>query len=130
MTGEATLTVFSTPPSLNRVGGHSSWRTWRRHKKAWEADLGSQLMYQQVPRGLTKVTAEARLTFPLQRRRDEGNFRALLEKALGDALVAGGWLADDTDEFFRFGAVRFAVERGASRTEVLLRYERNDEEGE
>ena len=55
-------------------------------------------MEQRVPRGLASVKAKATIRFKQRRRRDEGNFRALLEKALGDVLQAGGYLTDDTPD--------------------------------
>lgn len=109
--------IGSTPPSLNRIAG----RRWDfvREKRRWQTDLGLLLMAEATPRGLARVEASAVLTFPTKRRRDEGNFRTLLEKALGDALVEGGWLPDDTPDRFTFGAVTFAT--GAARTTLELR---------
>ncbi|HEX4305299.1 MAG TPA: hypothetical protein VHZ54_04630 [Solirubrobacterales bacterium] len=46
----------------------------------------------------------------------------MLEKALGDALVEGGWLADDTPDHYRFGAVDFAKAAVAA-TALTLRCE-------
>jgi hypothetical protein len=48
--------------------------------------------------------------FPDRIRRDQGNFRYFIEKALGDALVAGGWLefgglADDDWDHYEFGGM-------------------------
>lgn len=106
--------IGDTPPSLNVVAGRR-WQ-WTKAKRRWQTDLGVLLMAEQLPRGLHRVEASAVLTFPTRRRRDEGNFRALLEKALGDALVEGGWLDDDTPDHFSFGAVTFAL--GAARTTV------------
>lgn len=113
------LLLDSTPPSLNAIAGRGNRFAFTRAKRQWQADLATTLMLRQVPRGLSRVDASAVLVFPTARRRDEGNFRVLLEKALGDALVDGGWLPDDTPEHFRFGAVTF--EKGESRTRVLLR---------
>ncbi len=77
-------------------------------------------MAAKVPRGLHHVTANALLRFPTRRRRDEGNFRWLLEKALGDALQNGGWLPDDTPEFYLFGRCQFDPEPGPARTIVTI----------
>lgn len=107
-----------TPPSFNKVG-HSGCRwAWTREKKKWQEDFETLLMAASVPRGLSKVEVSAVLSFPTKRRRDEGNYRTLLEKCLADALVNGGWLPDDTPEFFTFGRVSF--EKGASETRILL----------
>lgn len=79
-------------------------------------------MIAQVPRGLESVTATAELRFKQRRRRDEGNFRVILEKALGDALVEGGWLADDTADHFRFGLLELSAPSPEPVTEVHLTY--------
>jgi len=79
------------------------------------------LMGQRMPRPLPgAVFAFAELTVPVKRDRDEGNFRTPLEKALGDALQNGGWLVNDTPEFFRFGQVTFTLKPGVSETKVTL----------
>lgn len=105
------------PPSLNHA--HSRhWSYFHRHKRAWQ-DIFEALLLQ-VPRRLAYVHAEASLRFPVRRRRDEGNFRWLLEKALGDALVNGGWIADDTPDYFRTGLLTFEEDAGPKRTTVFL----------
>jgi hypothetical protein len=60
------------------------------------------------------------MCFPDRRRRDQGNHRFIVEKALGDALVAGGWLPDDTWEHYEFGGLAMRVERGESWTRLML----------
>lgn len=104
------LEFDQTPPSLNRVGASGGWRQWERHKKAWQDNIGFALLAAVQPkrRLLTPVVADALLYFPQMRRRDEGNYRSILEKACGDALVAGFWIPDDTPDCFRFRSVTFA----------------------
>ncbi len=109
--------IGDTPPSLNRVAGNR-WG-WAKNKRRWQNDIALLLMAERLPRGLRRVEASAVLSFKQRRRRDEGNFRALLEKALGDAMVEGGWLPDDTPDHYRFGAVTFAL--GSPRTAIDLR---------
>ena len=120
--GTATLLIPGTPPSLNQIGYRSHWAVGRRHKLKWQQDLGTALMVERVPRRLACVEARAELQFKQRRRRDEGNFRALLEKALGDALVEGGWLEDDTPEHYRFGAVAIEAPAPEALTVVHLTY--------
>lgn len=115
-----TLQVPSTPPSFNAVGLHSHWTVGRRHKLQWQEWLSIALMEQGVPRGLGVVRASATIRFKRRRRRDEGNFRVILEKALGDALVEGGWLPDDTPEHYQFGAVELMAPVSAPETIVIL----------
>jgi hypothetical protein len=117
----ATLTIEDVPPSLNTVAT-AHWRKYGRIKKAWQSNCEACLMVEQVPRRLQRVTATAVLRFPLSRRRDEGNFRFFLEKTLGDALVNGGWLADDTLAQYSFGAIAFA-DKGPKRTIIELEFE-------
>jgi hypothetical protein len=107
-----------TPPSFNEVGHTGNRWAWTKAKKLWQRDMETGLMVNQVPRGLVSVTAAAILHFPTKRRRDEGNYRTLLEKCLGDALVNGGWLDDDTPDQFRFMGVEFAD--GAKETMLIL----------
>jgi hypothetical protein len=86
VTERATLSIPDTPPSLNQIGYRSHWAVGRKAKQQWEQWLSIALMEQKVPRGLASVQARATIRFKQKRRRDEGNFRALLEKALGDVL--------------------------------------------
>jgi hypothetical protein len=67
------------------------------------------LQVEAVPRRLGRIEARAVLTFTSRRKRDAVNYRTLLEKSLGDALVNGGWLEDDTGAEFSFGSVAFEV---------------------
>lgn len=119
--GSARVWLGETPPSLNRIAGRGSRHAFGSAKRRWQRDLGMLLLAERVPRGLQRVEASALITFPTRRRRDEGNYRALLEKALGDALVEGRWLPDDTPNHYRFGAVTFA--EGSPRTVIELRWE-------
>jgi hypothetical protein len=122
MNGVCIIELAACPPSLNRDAGRH-WRVFHRKKQAWQADIERLLLAEQLPRGLARVHATASLRFPQRRRRDEGNFRWLLEKALGDALTNGRWLADDTAEEFTTGALVFENERGPQRTTLTLTYE-------
>jgi hypothetical protein len=51
---------------------------------------------------------------------DQGNFRYFIEKALGDALVAGGWLADDDWDHYEFGGLAKTYERGESWIKLMI----------
>lgn len=97
-----------------------------RAKRALQRDLTDLLAAAGVPRPIPgdRVRATADVLMPTARRRDEGNYRTALEKALGDALgppvqsaeeraygipPAEGYLPDDTPEHFTFGAVTFGL---------------------
>jgi hypothetical protein len=113
------LRYADTPPSLN-TQATSHWRRYHGSKRKWQGVFEGLLLGSKMPRPARNVYAEAILTFPTNRRRDEGNFRYMIEKALGDALVNGGWIADDTPEHYRMGRVVFQHVPNARETLVLL----------
>lgn len=102
----------------------------QREKKRLQADLEAVLMASDLPQGVAPVEASACLVFRTRGRRDIDNYRAGLSKALGDALVNGGWLADDTPEHFRFTGVTFECDPArAPLTIVHLRWWRDPAPG-
>ena len=109
-----------TPPSFNAVGHSGNRWSWTKKKKQWQEALETLLMATGMPRGWNRIEAFVELRFPHHRRRDVVNYRTLLEKSLGDALVNGGWLPDDTPEHFRFIEVVFDDELGSPRTTIRL----------
>lgn len=116
-----TLQLPLTPPSFNAVGHTGNRWQWTRAKKNWQHMIEIALMAARVPRGQSYIEARAVLTFPTNRRRDTGNYRTILEKCLGDALVNGGWLPDDTPEHFVFTTITFVIDKGESRTDLILK---------
>jgi hypothetical protein len=119
----AELTYDACPPSLNRVGsrGKSHW-AYTRAKRDWQNIVGGMLLVGGVPRSLSHVRVDATLRFPVKRTRDAGNFGWLLDKACGDALVAGGWLTDDNPDHYEFGTVTFDQSVGPARTTLRITY--------
>jgi hypothetical protein len=107
------------PPSLNALGDGNRF-AYRNLKVAWETRFLQLLGDTDLPHGLGRVTVEGVITFPTRARRDQGNYRFLLEKALGDALTAGGWLTDDDWTHYEFGGLQARYEKGVARTELLL----------
>jgi hypothetical protein len=107
------------PPSM-RVLGSGNQFLYQALKQSWQEALTAALEAESMPRGLSKVFAEGEATFPDRRKRDQGNHRFFLEKCLGDALVAGGWLEDDDWDRFEFGGLQRAYEKGVSRTRLML----------
>lgn len=109
-----------TPPSFNKVGHSGNRWSWTKAEKEWRGIFETLLMATGFPRDWEQITAVVRLRFPSKRRRDEVNYRTLLEKALGDALVNGGWLPDDTPEHFTFERVHFEQQTGKPLTTIEL----------
>lgn len=114
-----TLTHAETPPSLNTMGMRGSYWKSQSAKKRWQLTLGMLLIESRLPRALECVEASAVLRFPARRQRDEGNFRWLLEKALGDSLVPL-WIANDTPDRYRFFGVEFDPEPGPALTTITV----------
>jgi hypothetical protein len=79
--------------------------------------------YGDLPHPCGRLLVEGEITFPTLQRRDQGNFRVLIEKALGDCLTEHEWLEDDAFypvPFYEFGNLdgplregRQAARRGA-----------------
>lgn len=129
MTAGWTITYGDCPPSVNTmaVGRSASFHKYARVKRKWEGIWGMLWIAERLPKNLTAVRAHGTLRFPHQRRRDEGNYRAFIEKTLGDALVAGGWIPDDTPEHFVFDRLEIEDEKGAKRTTLTLEFNFREE---
>ena len=120
--GSATVALGYLPTSYNRTA-HAHWRTVHRAKQQLQRDLelvmlGAPGLPRPIPGGRVVVTAT--LIVPDGRRRDEGNYRTPLEKALGDALVNGRWLPDDTPGHYRFRGLAFEVVPGVRATRLHI----------
>jgi hypothetical protein len=115
---------FGQPPSYNAMAsgvGASSPMIYATMKAKWQEIFDGLLRASGLPRGLARVFAEGEVTFPDQREdRDQGNFRVVIEKALGDALEAGGWLPRDDWSHYEFGGLTQRYQRGESATRVYL----------
>lgn len=107
------------PPSLNMFGSGAQ-RVFQAQKKTWQQLLTSHLYEVGLPKPCQRIVVEGTATFPDRGRRDQGNYRFLLEKALGDALTAGGWLEDDDWARYEFGNLAYAYEKGVSSTTLRL----------
>lgn len=107
------------PPSL-RILGSGDQFTYQAYKKAWQDIFVRLLQDSGLPYPLRRVVVEGEATFPDRRKRDQGNHRFFIEKALGDAMVEGGWLEDDDWSRFEFGGLAAAYEKGVSRTRILV----------
>lgn len=127
--GVVTIELPSVPPSLNRSRGgnqgQASVAKQNRIKQELQQELWTYLRLSALPKHCTRITAEARLRFPVRRGRDEGNFSWLLEKALGDALQSGQYLESDTPDHYQFGKLEFEEHPGPVRTLVILTYRGN-----
>jgi hypothetical protein len=89
------LNHLGAPPSLNEGGSGMNRMAFQTLKKAWQSALTLHLRASGLERGLAGVTVEGLIGFPTRAERDQGNHRWMVEKALGDALVSGGWLQSD-----------------------------------
>jgi hypothetical protein len=110
---------LGAPPAFHKLGSGDR-RAYQAVKQQWQDVLTELLEESGLQRGLGRVMVEGEATFPEQLRRDQGNYRILIEKALGDTLVAGGWLEDDDWARYEFGNLAYRYEHGVSRTRLYL----------
>lgn len=112
------------PESMNRKssGYRSNWRAARTAKKRCENLLRPALIGSDLPmdRSIELIVADILLTFPTHRKsRDSGNFRPVIEKALGDVLQER-WIVNDDHESFRVGLLGIEEMKGVRRTRVRI----------
>jgi hypothetical protein len=93
--GKLAAAHLGAPPSMNDGGSGMDRMAFQALKKAWQERLTTLLWASNLEFGLAGVTVEGLIGFPTRAERDQGNHRWMVEKALGDALVAGGWLPSD-----------------------------------
>lgn len=116
---------FGAPASFNAVplgrGADAASHVGAGLLKTWRAILTTALAETSLPRPSERILAEGEITFPDYREdRDQGNFRVIIEKALGDALEAGGWLSNDDWSRYEFGNLTCRVVPGESATRLTL----------
>jgi hypothetical protein len=116
---EPRLVMPLVPVSYNETR-YARWQVAYRKGKPFRDALALMLPGAGLARPVPGVVVNAVLRFPVARRRDEGNFRTPLEKALGDALVKGGYLLDDTPDQFRVERVEFAPVAGPAETALTF----------
>jgi hypothetical protein len=114
------LVHHGAPPSMNALGSGNR-QAFQRTKSLWQTWLGDALAETGLEGPLGHVLAEGEVTFPDKRgKRDQGNHRFFIEKALGDALVKGGWLLDDDWDSYEFGGLSRRYEKGVSRLRLMV----------
>jgi hypothetical protein len=116
---------FGAPASYNAVSGgrgsSAAQMVGASMKQAWEAMFLDLLRETDLPRDLAYVFVEGEIVFPDHREdRDQGNFRVIIEKALGDALERGGYVANDNWDHYEFGGLGKREVPGVSATRLIL----------
>lgn len=118
--GRHDIAHHGTPQSVRLFGSGANHFTYQTIKHAWQQRLTELLNVAELPKGLGRVLVEGEVCFPDRQRRDQGNHRFVVEKALGDALTAGGWLEDDDWSRFEFGQLAYRYEKGQSWTRLVV----------
>ena len=108
------------PQSLNAEASQSTRFAYGNQKKAWQARLTKLLEDSGLPKGLVAVHVRGQVCFPDRTKRDQGNHRFLVEKALGDALEKGGWISNDDWTRYQFGNLDYAYDKGQSWTALTI----------
>lgn len=111
------LDIPELPPSMNDIVGQGSRWRYTKSKKHW-----GELLADLLPRidRVESIYATGQLTFGRRGNRDQGNYRFMLEKALGDALQEVGILEDDQWNRYQFGDLTYAYEKDVQRTRLML----------
>lgn len=127
--GPFTLPHLGSPRSMNVLGSGSAGAFYGA-KDMWTLRFVELLRKARVPKPLGSVRAEGLICFPDRIDRDQGNFRFMVEKALGDALQVRDsddvpWLAKDNWSRYEFGNLRRHYEKGISY--MLIRVWPSDE---
>lgn len=100
------------PPSSNSktgLGGRSHWSVQAKTKGEWEGIFCMLLLAARLPKKLESVRAYPEIHFKTKAKRDGDNYYFPISKPLGDALVKGGWLPDDTPEFYNCERVHVLI---------------------
>lgn len=116
---EIVIEIDLLPPSMNDIIGQGSRWRYTVEKKKW----GKLLKQALIDTGLgrcRRMLVEGQVTFPTRIKHDQGNYRFMLEKALGDALQAAGVLEDDDWSSYEFGGLHATYEKGVRKTRLLL----------
>lgn len=92
--------IFASGGGQQRGGG---WEMYQSAKKRQEAVLRPALLASGLPKGLARVVVEGECSFGDAAQRDQGNFRVIPEKALGDLLKTEGFLPNDKWAQYEFG---------------------------
>jgi hypothetical protein len=96
------------------------WQVYQGALKHWKPWLIGALEASGLPRGLESVLVEGMCCFPTKAHPDQGNHRAFIEKAMGDALQDGGWIPEDTWERYEFGNLAYRYEKGVRWTRLRV----------
>lgn len=110
---------LGAPESFNVMAGRDP-QVYRSIIAKWAPVLAAALEASGLPRGLDGVLVEGEVSFGDRVERDADNHRVMISKALGDALVAGGYLESDTWARFELGGFQRRDEPGVSRTRLLI----------
>jgi hypothetical protein len=110
---------FGAPDSFNALAGRDP-QVYRQLIETWANVLMPLLEQSGLPKGLGKVMVEGECSFGDLQERDAGNHRVMIEKALGDALVRGGWLPADTWSRYEFGNLARREVPGKNWTFLML----------
>lgn len=110
-------------PESTRVGGSGSdMFAYQNANKAWQHIFGQLLGAAELPMPMARVLVEGEWTFPQRfgRGPDQENFRYPCSKFLGDALEAGGWIANDWWEAYEFGGATVRFEPNVRRLRLII----------
>lgn len=109
--GTVVLVYDDTPGSANTKRGQH-WTGTRGDKGQWEGIFALLAMKEKLPKRCRFMSIDVELIFTSPNtRRDAENFRQPIVKPLNDALVKGGWIEDDTEDFIVVNRIDISKEK-------------------
>lgn len=121
----ATIALGYLPESLNKTM-YRHWTKQRQAKQGLQADLEIVLLAcKDLPRPVPTdhLAVSVEFVLPDHRRRDLDNLASPLRKALGDALVNGRWLSDDTPDHLAYRGDTAEYAKGIRATRIRLEWQ-------
>lgn len=117
--GETTVVDHYGFPPSSRVLGSGDRFAYQTMKQMWQEQWIYLLERTDFPRGLGFIRAEGTITFGDRSHRDQGNFRFMIEKSLGDALQEARYFkskkngkpGEDDWAHFSFGDLHYNYEK-------------------
>lgn len=104
------ITIYDCPKSVNAGGGgvrSQHWGVAHKEKARWQGQYLKELLAERVRKRMDFCTIDITIRWKRPNHRDLENYRHPVVKPLLDAMVKGGYLEDDTDEWVDVHDFRF-----------------------
>lgn len=108
------------PFSSGEFGSGANRWAYQNANRTWKEAFLAALRLSDLPLNCKHIFVEGRMCFPTRAQRDQGNFRYPVEKFLGDALQADGYIINDKWGCYEFGQLARVDIPGESWVQLML----------